>query len=62
MRPLKELEAAAEKISGGDFSVRLFLADNSEVINLSNSFNKMSEKLRGLVEELNRQKIGRAHV
>ncbi|MBI4686530.1 MAG: HAMP domain-containing histidine kinase [Nitrospirae bacterium] len=44
-RPITRLKLAAQRIAGGDFSVRIAQKGHDEVSQLSESFNKMAESL-----------------
>ncbi len=49
---LKELVSASNKLAEGDFSVKVRLKRDDEIGKLANSFNKMSEKLKQLFDNL----------
>jgi len=51
-RPLKELVSASKRIADGDFSVKVKFKRNDEVGELARSFNKMSEELKHLFDDL----------
>lgn len=45
-RPVRRLKLAAEKVAGGDFSIRVHPVSKDEIGNLSESFNYMTEALQ----------------
>jgi len=55
-RPIRTLSTAAKRISAGDFSARVFIYNNDEFRELADSFNSMTEKIRGLFQEVSFQK------
>lgn len=54
MRPLKKLESAAIRISGGAYGDRAVLTVQNEFGSLAKSFNTMAEKLEGEIKRLER--------
>ena len=50
--PLKELVSASEKLADGDFSAKVKFKRKDEVGKLAESFNKMSEELKRLFDNL----------
>lgn len=55
-RPIRKLSRAAKLIAAGDFNVRVFLDNNDELRDFADSFNTMTEKIRGLFDEVSLQK------
>ncbi len=51
--PLKELVLAFNKLADGDFSARVIFKRRDEIGKLAESFNKMSEELKRLFDNLN---------
>jgi len=51
-RPLKGLVSASKRIADGDFSVKVKFKRDDEVGELARSFNKMSEELKHLFDDL----------
>ena len=52
-RPIQALEAAAQKIAGGDLSQdRLGISSNDEIGRLAQSFEKMTHNISGLVRQI----------
>jgi methyl-accepting chemotaxis protein len=51
-KPLHETVQAAEQFASGDFSVKFSVTGHDEITVLQNSFLRMSENLRGLVENI----------
>jgi methyl-accepting chemotaxis protein len=51
-KPLKETVAMAEHLAAGDFSAKLAAAGHDEITVLQKSFIRMTENLRGLVENI----------
>lgn len=56
MRPLEELEQAAERLAGGDRDVRVAVPATSELASLAHAFNHMATCLAQTIEQLDRQK------
>jgi len=54
--PIRKLSAAAKRIAVGDFSARVFIDNSDEFRELADSFNTMTEKIRGLFQEVSFQK------
>ncbi len=54
VKPLKTLESAAEKVSGGDLSTTVQITTNDEVEVLANTFNHMVESIRAALEDVQR--------
>lgn len=52
VKPIKELTNAAKLISKGDFSQKINVYTNDEIEILSNTFNKMSNRLNTIVTEI----------
>ncbi len=50
--PLKELALAFKKLSGGDFSTKVMFRREDEIGELAHSFNRMSEELKRLFNDL----------
>jgi len=50
--PLKELVSASKKLADGDFSAKVSFKRKDEIGRLANSFNKMSEELKRLFDNL----------
>jgi two-component system phosphate regulon sensor histidine kinase PhoR len=55
-RPIRKLSRASKLIAAGDFNVRVFLENNDELREFADSFNTMTEKIRGLFDEVSLQK------
>ena len=55
-RPIRKLSRASKLIAAGDFNVRVFLDNNDELREFADSFNAMTEKIRGLFDEVSLQK------
>ncbi|MCX5899139.1 MAG: ATP-binding protein [Proteobacteria bacterium] len=55
-RPIRKLSSASRLIAAGDFNVRVFLDNNDELREFADSFNTMTEKIRGLFDEVSQQK------
>jgi two-component system phosphate regulon sensor histidine kinase PhoR len=55
-RPIRKLSSASRLIAAGDFNVRVFLENNDELREFADSFNTMTEKIRGLFNEVSLQK------
>ncbi|MBN2108701.1 MAG: HAMP domain-containing protein [Deltaproteobacteria bacterium] len=55
-RPIRKLSNASRLIAAGDFNVRVFLDNNDELRDFADSFNTMTEKIRGLFDEVSLQK------
>lgn len=53
--PVLQLDAAASRISGGDYSVRVTCTTRDELCRLAESFNEMAGRIHGTVEELARR-------
>jgi len=51
-RPLKELEAIAEKVAGGDFGQSVQVGGGREFTTLSRSFNAMTDRLSSSFQEI----------
>ncbi|MFZ1946236.1 MAG: ATP-binding protein [bacterium] len=54
-RQISELAAASQQVAGGDFEVKVLLKGSGEVKQLGDSFNHMTERIRGLVGETRRR-------
>ena len=54
IRPVKRLEDAASRVSGGDLSVRAEVSGNNEISSLASGFNTMADRLREEIERLAR--------
>ncbi|MBI5599536.1 MAG: HAMP domain-containing protein [Deltaproteobacteria bacterium] len=54
IRPVKRLETAATRISGGDLGVRAEVVGNDEIGRLASAFNSMAERLQLEIERLGR--------
>lgn len=50
--PIKKLCGAIKKVETGDFTARAELASDDEITTLTQSFNSMTEKIGGLVEDV----------
>lgn len=53
-RPVGELAAGAHRIAAGDFSQRIRTANRTELGALAESFNTMTDRLEGTIEDLRR--------
>jgi len=52
-RPIREIEAVADRIAGGDISMRqLGISSNDEIGRLGQSFERMTDNLRRLVQQI----------
>ncbi|GAB6189709.1 HAMP domain-containing sensor histidine kinase [Marinitoga arctica] len=56
IRPIKTLINESEKVSQGNFNVRIELESNYEINSLVNSFNKMIDKIEHYIESLKKEK------
>ncbi len=56
VRPIRRLEAGAERIGAGDFDVELPVTSRDEFGDLTQAFNDMSRNLRTKEEQLNEQR------
>lgn len=54
-KPIKELEVAAGKVSGGDTNVKVLNNSEDEVGRLTSSFNLMVENIKRSIEEVNKK-------
>jgi two-component system phosphate regulon sensor histidine kinase PhoR len=54
-RPVRKLAAAAERVSQGDFEVRVFLDRSDELKELADAFNRMAAEVSCLFQEMRRQ-------
>jgi methyl-accepting chemotaxis protein len=55
IKPIKEMEVAANRIAGGDITVtKLGITSDDEIGHLGQSFEKMTENLRVLIQEISR--------
>jgi HD-GYP domain-containing protein (c-di-GMP phosphodiesterase class II) len=52
--PIQEVAAAAHKIASGDFSQRIAMTSRTEIGELSQSFNAMTEQVEEFIEDLKR--------
>lgn len=50
--PVRDLAAAAHRIAGGDFSQRITVRNRTEIGELGESFNSMTDKLEHFIEDL----------
>ncbi|MFV1975411.1 MAG: histidine kinase dimerization/phospho-acceptor domain-containing protein, partial [Candidatus Scalindua sp.] len=55
-RPLNELGAASRRVAQGDFSAKVFLKSRSEIKELADSFNYMTDQIKTLFTQLSNQK------
>lgn len=55
-RPLKELNAALNKVAQGDFNTKVFLKNKDEIKELADSFNYMTDQIKTLFTQLSYQK------
>ena len=55
-RPVKDLIEASRKVASGDFDVRVFPKTKDEIRDLAENFNSMTEQIKGLFNNLSRQK------
>lgn len=53
--PIRKLSEASHRVADGDFDARVFLENKDELHDLANSFNAMTEKIRGLFAEVSQQ-------
>jgi len=53
-RPVRELAAGAHRIAGGDFSQRIRVRSRTELGDLGDSFNQMTDQLERHIEDLRR--------
>ncbi|HZI20645.1 MAG TPA: HD domain-containing phosphohydrolase [Pyrinomonadaceae bacterium] len=53
-RPVRELAAGAHRIAGGDFSQRIAVRSRTELGELGDSFNQMTDQLESHIEDLRR--------
>jgi HD-GYP domain-containing protein (c-di-GMP phosphodiesterase class II) len=53
-RPVRELAAGAHRIAGGDFSQRIQVRSRTELGELGESFNQMTDQLESYIEDLRR--------
>jgi HD-GYP domain-containing protein (c-di-GMP phosphodiesterase class II) len=53
-QPVQELAAGAHRISSGDFSQRIAIRSKTELGDLGNSFNLMTDQLQRFIEDLQR--------
>ncbi len=51
-KPIHEVANAAERISNGDYNIKIYTRDKSVVGKLAESFNIMSKNLKGTIENL----------
>ncbi|MCA2001451.1 MAG: HAMP domain-containing protein, partial [Chloroflexi bacterium] len=51
-KPIRQIQKAADKIAGGDYTQRVTTASQNEVGRMANSFNRMAEQLQNLVAGL----------
>ncbi|MCK4910122.1 MAG: HAMP domain-containing protein [Thermodesulfovibrionales bacterium] len=61
IKPISELEEAAEIIGSGDLSHRVLIRTKDEIGRLSETFNKMAENLEGSNKELTQEITERKH-
>ena len=57
--PLKKLQKASEQVGEGDYNINLQVASQDEIGFLSDTFNKMTLKLKKQTEELEKEKTRR---
>lgn len=55
--PIRDVAEAAEKISDGDYNIRIYTREKAELGRLANSFNIMATNLRSGIEKLTRRKM-----
>lgn len=55
-KPLQKISLAAQKVAGGDFDVKVFLHGKSEIKDLSDNFNFMTQKIKELFTKVTSQK------
>ncbi len=55
-KPLQKISMAAQKVAGGDFDVKVFLHGKSEIKDLSDNFNFMTQKIKELFTKVTSQK------
>ena len=55
-RPVKDLIEASRKVAAGDFDVRVFPKTKDEIRDLAENFNSMTAEIKGLFNDLSRQK------
>lgn len=51
-RPIQEMTAAAERIAGGDFSLRTYTTSRDEIGALAQALNQMAQQLKETIEEV----------
>jgi two-component system phosphate regulon sensor histidine kinase PhoR len=54
-RPIRELQQAAQKVAGGDFTVRVPISGNDELKDLAAGFNQMTARLKDSFSEISRK-------
>lgn len=54
-RPIRELQQAAQKVAGGDFTVRVPISGNDELKDLAVGFNQMTARLKDSFSEISRK-------
>ncbi len=55
-KPLQKISMAAQKVASGDFDVKVFLHGKSEIKDLSDNFNFMTQKIKELFTKVTSQK------
>ncbi|MFH1096870.1 MAG: ATP-binding protein [Candidatus Desantisbacteria bacterium] len=55
LKPIQRLKIASQKVTGGDFNVRVILKSNDELKDLAESFNRMTEQMKETFEKLSQQ-------
>ncbi len=55
-KPLQKISMAAQKVASGDFDVKVFLHGKSEIKDLSDNFNFMTQKIKELFSKVTSQK------
>lgn len=60
--PVKHLVYAAQEVARGNFNIRVTLKTNNELMELANSFNYMTEKIRALFTDLSLKKEELNHI
>ncbi|HEX3075383.1 MAG TPA: ATP-binding protein, partial [Lachnospiraceae bacterium] len=56
-KPIDDITKAAEKIADGDYRTKIFTNESNQVGRLADSFNRMSENLRGSIAQLTHRNI-----
>lgn len=55
-KPIEEITGAAEHISAGDYSVKIYSKGNTQIARLASAFNVMSSNLNDTIQNLTRRK------